>query len=57
MDKVKNQIKFLRVFKDLPHYAGRLLDGVEKAIREAREIDISANSLLMIDRMFTNRLP
>jgi hypothetical protein len=56
MDGVKYQIGSLRSSTDLPHYALRIFDGVEKAIKEGREIEISANSLLFIDRMFSNRL-
>jgi hypothetical protein len=56
MDKVKSQIGSLRSFANLPHYALHLFDGVERAIEQGREIEISANSLLFIDKMYSNRV-
>lgn len=56
MDKVKKDIRTLRGFKNLPHYAENLFKGVERAILENREIDISWNSLLFINRMLENRV-
>ncbi len=56
MSTVKFQIKSLRGFTNLPFYASRIFDGVENAIKQGREIEISANSILFIDRMYNNRL-
>lgn len=52
---MSHKIDFLKKSKDLPHYAMNLLVGVEKAKKEGRDLDISANSLLFINRMYENR--
>lgn len=55
MQEIKDKIHMLRHSSTLPHYAENLFKGVEKAIKESREIEIGGNSILFINRMFANR--
>jgi len=58
MKEIEGKIYMLRnrnMLSTLPHYAENLFKGVEKAIKESREIEIGGNSILFINRMFTNR--
>ena len=56
MSVLTTRIEFLKNCKNLPHYAMGIIKGVEKAKREHREEEISANSLLFISRMWEFRV-
>lgn len=56
MNDVKNKILFLEGFSTLPHYAKKILSGITRAYKEGREIEVSSNSLLFINRMWENRI-
>lgn len=53
--KLSDKILFLKICDNLPQYAMGIVKGVEKAKKEGRELEISANSILFINRMFENR--
>lgn len=53
--KLSDKILFLKICDSLPPYAMGIITGVEKAKKDGRELDISANSILFINRMFENR--
>jgi len=55
MNNINNKILFLEGFSNLPHYAKKILTGVQKAYKEGREIEVSSNSILFINRMWENR--
>lgn len=42
--------------EELPHYALRLIEGLEKAIKAGKTgEELSANSFKFVDRMYANR--
>ena len=53
--RLDEKILFLKICDSLPPYAMGIIKGVEKAKKEGRDLDISANSILFINRMFDNR--
>ncbi len=55
MNNINDKILFLRGFSNLPHYAENIFTGVGKAYREGRELEVSSNSILFINRMWENR--
>lgn len=55
MDSITNKILFLEGFSTLPHYAKKIFNGVTRAYNEGREIEVSSNSILFINRMWKNR--
>ena len=56
MNNISNKIAFLRGFSNLPHYAKKIFDGVYREYKEGRELEISSNSILFINRMWENRI-
>ena len=56
MNNINDKILFLRGFSNLPHYAEKIFTGVGKAYQEGRELEVSSNSILFINRMWENRV-
>ncbi len=56
MNDIKNKILFLEGSSTLPHYAKKIFNGVTRAYKEGREIEVSSNSILFINRMWENRI-
>jgi hypothetical protein len=55
MNEIIAKMEALKIFSSLPNYSYKLFQGVFNAIKEGRETDISRNSILMIERMYSNR--
>ena len=57
MQDVMNKIELMSslVGSSLPHYSGRIFSGIKRAVSEGREMEVSANSILFVNRMFNNR--
>ena len=57
MSETIEKIKYLRNKKDLPPYAKNLMNGLERAILQGKDVatEISANSFLMVNRMYNAR--
>lgn len=55
MNNINEKILFLKGFSNLPHYAEKIFDGVRRAYKEGRELEVSSNSILFINRMWENR--
>lgn len=55
MTNLISKIKNLRTYNNLPVYAENIMKAVERVISTGRTEELGANSVLFINRMWSNR--